>query len=56
MHLMPMLIQALNDNASPILQLPHINQTQLRHMATKQVCNNYNKFTLIFILFEICKS
>lgn len=36
MHLIPMLVQALTDNASPLLQLPHITQTQLRHMATKQ--------------------
>ncbi|KAH8858082.1 Translocation protein SEC63 like [Schistosoma japonicum] len=36
MHFIPMLVQALTDNASPLLQLPHITQTQLRHMATKQ--------------------
>ncbi|TPP57911.1 Translocation protein SEC63 [Fasciola gigantica] len=36
MHLVPMLVQALSDNASPLLQLPHIGQTQLRHMAAKQ--------------------
>ncbi|CAH8602494.1 unnamed protein product [Heterobilharzia americana] len=36
MHLIPMLVQALTDNASPLLQLPHITQTQLRHMAAKQ--------------------
>ncbi|CAL8108613.1 unnamed protein product [Calicophoron daubneyi] len=36
MHLVPMLVQALSDNASPLLQLPHIGQTQLRHMAARQ--------------------
>ncbi|CAH8533122.1 unnamed protein product [Schistosoma turkestanicum] len=36
MHLIPMLVQALTDNASPLLQLPHITQTQLRHIAAKQ--------------------
>lgn len=36
MHLVPMLIQALSDSASPLLQLPHIGSSQLRHMAAKQ--------------------
>ncbi|KAF5400536.1 Translocation protein SEC63 [Paragonimus heterotremus] len=36
MHLVPMLIQSLSDNASPLLQLPHIGSSQLRHMVAKQ--------------------
>ncbi|KAG5455169.1 secretory subunit [Clonorchis sinensis] len=36
MHLVPMLIQAVPPCASPLLQLPHLTQTQLRHMEAKQ--------------------
>ncbi|VDQ14519.1 unnamed protein product [Trichobilharzia regenti] len=49
MHFIPMLVQALTDNASPLLQLPHITQTQLRHMATKQVSSR-NVFVCRFLL------
>ena len=32
-----MMVQGLWDNKSPLLQLPHLNQENLRHFTTKKV-------------------
>ena len=37
MKLSPMVVQALWDNKSPLLQLPHIKEDMLRHFVTKRV-------------------
>ena len=37
MKISQMLIQALWDNKSPMLQLPHISEDMLRHFNTKRV-------------------
>ncbi|EDO46652.1 predicted protein, partial [Nematostella vectensis] len=36
MKVCPMLVQGLWDNKSPLLQLPHLNQENLRHFTTKK--------------------
>lgn len=45
MHMVPMMIQALSTNASPLLQLPHIGPNQVRQIAHGQV-----GFNLCFLL------
>ena len=37
MRISQMMIQGLWDNKSPLLQLPHLNQENLRHFNTKKV-------------------
>jgi len=37
MRVSQMVIQGLWDNKSPLLQLPHLNQENLRHFNTKKV-------------------
>jgi len=37
MRVSQMMIQGLWDNKSPLLQLPHLNQDNLRHFTTKKV-------------------
>ena len=37
MKLSPMIVQAIWDNKSSLLQLPNIEESQLRHFTTKKV-------------------
>ena len=38
MRVSQMVVQGLWDTKSPLLQLPHLNQENLRHFTTKKVC------------------
>lgn len=49
MKLSAMLVQALGAIKSPLLQLPHITESHLRHFETKKVAlENYCHFLLFF--------
>jgi hypothetical protein len=43
MKLSPMIVQALLNTKSPLLQLPHITESHLRFFETKKVFNSSNK-------------
>lgn len=45
MKLSQMVVQALWDNKSPLLQLPHISEPMLRHFVTKRVRTKDNCWT-----------
>jgi translocation protein SEC63 len=40
MKLSPMIVQALWNSKSPLLQLPHITESHLRFFETKKVCED----------------
>ncbi len=41
MKLSPMIVQALLNTKSPLLQLPHITESHLRFFETKKVCMKF---------------
>lgn len=40
-----MVVQALKENKSPLLQLPHISPEHLRYFTTKKVCNTCGPYS-----------
>lgn len=56
MKLSQMMVQALWNNKSPLLQLPHIAEGHLRFFETKKVnkqSSNYNQNSFVFLFFSI---
>ena len=50
-----MVVQALWENKSPLLQLPHINEPMLRHFVTKRVCGHSSLSFWIYVnVFNVC--
>ena len=54
MRVSQMMVQGLWDNKSPLLQLPHLNQENLRHFTTKKVQYNYRKIHVQHRTAETC--
>lgn len=50
MKLSPMLVQALIQIKSPLLQLPHITEAHLKYFESKKVRKNYIKVQSLFYI------